>query len=120
MGKYQREKGRRAETELCALLLAELGTLVRRNVDQARQGGADCLELQGFAVEIKRHERLSRPSWWRQAVRQAEAMKAEPILFYRRSREAWRAMLHRHNSEPVDVSFEVACAHVREKWARWP
>ena len=120
MSASQRRKGQAAERELCALLSDELGTLVRRNVDQARQGGADCLELQGFAVEIKRHERLSRPSWWRQAVRQADALGAEPILFYRRSREAWRAMLHRHNAEPVDVSFEAAVWHIREKWARWP
>ena len=120
MSKYQREKGMRAERELCALLSDELGTLVRRNVDQARIGGADCLELHGFSVEIKRVEKLARPTWWRQAVRQAEAMRCEPILFYRRSREPWRAMLHRHDSDPVDVCWEEALCHIREKWARWP
>ena len=120
MSAAQREKGMRAERELCALLTDELGTLVRRNVDQARIGGADCLELHGFAVEIKRVEKLARPTWWRQAVRQAEAMRCEPILFYRQSRQPWRAMLHRHDSDPVDVTFEAALLHIREKWARWP
>ncbi|CAB4126112.1 hypothetical protein UFOVP73_37 [uncultured Caudovirales phage] len=120
MSASQRRKGQAAERELCRLLSDELGVEIRRNVDQARCGGADCLELNGFAIEIKRHERLSRPSWWAQAVKQAERARAEPILFYRRSREPWRAMLHRHQADPVDVTLEAALCHIREKWSSWP
>jgi len=120
VGTMQRRKGQQAERELCALLSDELGLTVRRNVDQARAGGADVLELPGFAIECKRHERLSRPSWWAQAVKQGEAIKREPILFYRKSHEPWRAMLHRHNADPVDVPFEKAVEHIREKIACWP
>jgi hypothetical protein len=110
-----REKGARAERELFKLLSDELGFVVRRNVDQARNGGADSIELPGFAPEVKRHERLSRPAWWRQAVAQAEKVGKEPILFYRRNDEPWRALLYRHNGNPMDVSFEDAVKHVREK-----
>jgi len=116
----QRRKGQAAERELCALLSEELGLTVRRNVDQARAGGADILELPGFALEVKRQERLSRPTWWAQAVRQADQIKREPILFYRKSKEPWRAMLHRHNSDPIDVPLERALEHIREKIACWP
>lgn len=120
MSASQRAKGQTGERELCALLSDELGITVRRNVDQARAGGADCLEIRGFAIECKRHERLSRPTWWAQAVRQAEALKLEPLLFYRRNRQPWRAMVYRHNADPQDVPFEAACAHIREKWSAWP
>jgi len=120
MGKAQRDKGARGERELFEKLSEELGFIVRRNVDQARSGGADGMDIPGFAVECKRCERLARPSWWRQALAQAEIVKREPILFYRRSHEPWRAMLHRHGGDPVDVPFEKAIEHIREKIACWP
>lgn len=120
MSAMSRRKGATAERELCSLLSDELGITVQRNVDQARNGGADCVEIRGFAVEIKRREALSRPTWWAQAVKQAEALGLEPLLFYRRSREPWRAMLYRHNADPLDVPFQAAVTHIREKWACWP
>jgi len=120
MGKAQRNKGAAAEREVCALLSEELGITVRRNVDQARSGGADCVEIRGFAIEIKRREALSRPAWWAQAVKQAKAAGLEPMLLYRRSREPWRAMIHRHNQDPLDVPFHAAIYHIREKWSNWP
>jgi hypothetical protein len=117
MGKSQREKGMRGERELFGLLSAELGFVVQRNVDQARSGGADGMDIPGFAVECKRCEALSRPKWWRQAVEQGQAVKREPILFYRRNDTPWRAMLYRHDADPVDVPFDAAVRHVREKLA---
>jgi Holliday junction resolvase len=47
MSAAQRTKGAAAERELCHLLTDELGFVVRRNVDQARAGGADCLQVPG-------------------------------------------------------------------------
>lgn len=120
MSAMSRRKGATAERELCSLLSDELGITVQRNVDQARNGGCDCVEIRGFAVEIKRREALSRPTWWAQAVKQAEALGLEPLLFYRRSREPWRAMVYRHNADPADVPFDAAVTHIREKWACWP
>lgn len=120
MSASQRTKGAAAEREICKLLSDELGVTVRRNVDQARSGGADCVEIRGFAIEVKRREALSRPSWWAQTVKQADALGLEPLLLYRRSREPWRAMLYRHNADPADVPFEAAITHIREKWSYWP
>lgn len=120
MSAANRTKGQRAEREVCAMLSEELGIKVQRNVDQARAGGADCVEIRGFAIEVKRREALSRPSWWAQTVKQADALGLEPLLLYRRSREPWRAMLYRHNADPADVPFEAAITHIREKWATWP
>jgi hypothetical protein len=114
----QRRKGQRGELELFALLSDELGFVVRRNVDQARVGGADCIELPGFAPEVKRHERLALPAWWRQAVKQGQAMQAEPIVFFRQSRQPWQAMLRALDGGYRVVSWEAAVLHVREKLAR--
>ena len=66
-----RTKGARGEREVLKLLGEELGIDLQRNLVQTREGGADCLCVRGFAIEIKRQERLSRPTWWRQACEQA-------------------------------------------------
>ena len=93
MSALSRRKGARAELELFRLLSDELGFVVRRNVDQARAGGADGIEIPGWAVEVKRREALAVPSWWRQACRQAHFDARMPVLFFRRSKEPWKAVL---------------------------
>lgn len=89
----QRNKGGRGEREFFALLSDELGTVVRRNVDQARAGGADGTEVPGWAIEVKRHEGGFRQAWWDQAVAQARKADAWPALAYRASRQPWRIRL---------------------------
>ena len=89
MGKMQRDKGQRGEREFFGLLSEHLGTCVRRNVDQARQGGADGIEVPGWAIEVKRWERGFRAEWWEQAIAQADG-KAWPALAYRASHQPWR------------------------------
>ena len=93
MTAMQRNKGSSAERELFALLSDLLGFAVRRNIGQARAGGADGLDVPGWAIECKRCERLGISAWWSQAVRQAEATGCKPVLFYRQSRQPWRAVL---------------------------
>lgn len=117
-GAKSRRKGMVAERELCKLLTGELGILVQRNVDQARAGGADCLQVPGFAIECKRTEAMSKPAWWRQAVEQGQAACAEPIVFFRRSHEPWQALIRKVDGGYRDASFEEAVMHVREKLAR--
>jgi hypothetical protein len=117
-GRTSREKGRRAEIALFKALSDELGFVVRRNVDQARNGGADCIELPGFSVECKRQERLCLPAWWRQAVKQGIAMQAEPIVFFRRSREPWRALLRTADGGYRLADWAEAVMYVREKLQR--
>jgi hypothetical protein len=118
MSATQRRKGQRGELELFRLLSDELGFVVRRNVDQARNGGADCIELPGFSVECKRQERLCLPAWWRQAVKQGIAMQAEPIVFFRRSREPWRALLRTADGGYRLADWAEAVMYVREKLQR--
>jgi Holliday junction resolvase len=116
-GRMSRDKGAAAERELCRLLSGELGVTVRRNVDQARSGGADCLELPGFAIEAKRREVLSRPAWWRQAVTQGLIAGAEPLVFYRQSRKPWRALITGMGGYR-DVDWTQALDYIRDKLAR--
>jgi hypothetical protein len=118
MSATQRRKGQRGELELFRLLSEELGFVVRRNVDQARNGGADCIELPGFSVECKRQERLCLPAWWRQAVKQGIAMQSEPIVFFRRSREPWRALLRTVDGGYRLADWAEAVMYVREKLQR--
>lgn len=120
MGVMQRRKGQAAEREVLRLLGDELGTELRRNLQQTREGGADCLMVKGYAIEIKRQERLSRPAWWRQAVEQAERAGAEPMLLYRRSREPWSALIHTTDGAYREGSLIEAAGAIREKWAMWP
>jgi len=100
MGSMQRRKGARGECELIALLREHLGEDLTRNLDQARDGGADLkggVLLAGYAIECKRAARAEVRSWWQQAFAQAYdvADGRTPVLAYRidRSREKWRFVL---------------------------
>lgn len=115
--KNPRRKGSRGELELCALLSDELGIPLKRNVDQARNGGADCLELPGYCVEIKRREALDRDAWWEQATAQARKHGGEAICFYRQNRKPWRALMT-GNGTYRDVGMVDALDTIREKIAR--
>jgi len=116
----QRSKGAAAEREFLRLLGDELGESLTRNLSQTREGGADCVHLRGWAIEIKRHERLSRPSWWRQACEQAHRLGVQPMLAWRRSREPWSVMAAWPGPTVRTMTvIEAACA-IREKWAAWP
>ncbi len=120
MSAMQRRKGAGAEREVLRLLGDELGISLQRNLQQTREGGADCLCVRGFAIEVKRQERLSRPAWWRQACAQAARVSAEPMLLYRRSREPWAALIHTRDGKFRAGSLVDAACAIREKWAAWP
>ena len=93
MSASQRNKGQRGERELFGILSDLLGTSVRRNVDQARNGGADGLDVPGWAIECKRVESGFRGEWWSQAIDQAQRAGRRPALAYRASRQPWRVRL---------------------------
>ena len=113
-----RAKGQRAERELCKLLSDELGMEVKRNVDQARTGGADCLDVPGFAIEIKHRQATTLPAWWRQALEQGIKAQREPILFYRKDREPWQAAIATADGGYRLATWDQAIYHIREKMAR--
>ena len=123
MSAMSRNKGAAAEREVLRLLGEELGEALERNLSQSRAGGADCICVRGFAIEVKRHERLSRPAWWRQACEQAQAIGAEPLLLYRRSckpgerkADVWRAFIHTRDGGYREGTLQDAACAIREKW----
>jgi len=120
MSAMQRRKGAAAEREVLKLLGEELGQLLTRNLTQTREGGADCLAVKGWAIEVKRQERLSRPTWWRQAVEQAQRVGAEPMLLFRRNREQWTAWVHTSQGQWRQTDIVGAAQAIREKWLAWP
>lgn len=99
-GRSNRNRGAAAERELFKLLSEAVGLRIRRRLGQARDGGEDGEGLLGWAVECKNVRQMAVPTWWRQALRAAEAAKAKPVLFYRRPKvrgapetDAWTAVL---------------------------
>jgi hypothetical protein len=118
-GKRSRNKGAAAEREVLRLLGDELGVMLTRNLTQTREGGADCLGVRGFAIEVKRQEALSRPAWWRQACKQAQGI-GEPLMLYRRNREPWQAWIHTVDGQYREGTLQDAASAIREKWLRWP
>lgn len=94
MGAMQRRKGADGERELIALLREHLGEELTRNLDQARDGGADLkggMLLAGYAIECKRAAKPEVRSWWQQAFAQAYdiADGRVPVLAYRLDRQQW-------------------------------
>ena len=105
MTAMQRRKGKAGELELARLLREHLGADVARNLEQARQGGADLLGVPGWAVEVKRAARARLSEWWLQTCTQAEVTGLRPALFYRLDRHPWRCVVAlRH----VATGFESA------------
>ena len=121
MSKNSRNKGSAGERELLSILSAELGIApIKRNLSQTRGGGADCIELNGWAIEIKRVERENLNAWWNQTVNQCRDGR-KPVLFYRASRKPWQALMYLEdvNSDltgdyTVALSFLGACMVIRE------
>lgn len=120
MSAMSRNKGASAELEVLRLLGEELGQSLQRNLSQTREGGADCICVKGFAIEVKRQEQLSRPAWWRQAAEQAQRLAVEPMLLYRRNREPWTAWIHTADGGYRVGTLIDAAAAIREKWMMWP
>lgn len=119
-GRRSRNKGAAAEREVLRLLGDELGRVLARNLMQSRDGGADCLQVAGWAIEVKRCERLSRPKWWAQAKAQAAERGAQPLLLYRRSREPWAAWIHTRDGGYREGSLLDAANAIRESWVMQP
>ena len=93
MSKSQRTKGAAGEREVVGILRDELGIEVARNLDQSRDGGCDItLQVAGkaMALEVKRQERASVPTW----LAQVGKVDAEyHAVVWRPSRQAWTVCL---------------------------
>jgi Holliday junction resolvase len=122
MSAMQRNKGAAGERELFGLLSHELGFVVRRGLGAARDGGADSLDVPGWAIECKRCEAWSN-AFWDQATAQARASGRKPALFWRQSRKPWAVTVDVADLSGVapagryvaTISLECWCALVREQ-----
>jgi len=92
-----RRKGAQGEQEFARLLSAALDMDISRNLDQARDGGADIMfDLDGatVAVEVKRRKEMptegERAAWLRQVERVPADIR---IVAYRPDRRPWRVMV---------------------------
>ena len=67
MGKSQRVKGATFEREIAGYLSERLGRVVKRKLEQARDGGDD-IQVGRFRIECKRRKRLGFYAWMDQAL----------------------------------------------------
>lgn len=100
-GAKSRRKGVRGEQEFLTLVNKALGTDLKRNLSQYQRTDADLPDLGGFCVEVKRQAEFS-PSWWAQAVSQAERVGRMPALAYRCDyQREWSVMLYGRDIIPM-------------------
>lgn len=105
MSAFSRNKGARAEREVCALIRDLLGVDARRRVRQ-HDGDSDVLGVPGWAIESKSCAEMRLPEWWRQAVEQAGPNEV-PALFYKVPRKGWR------------VRWPLSCLLVEQRASQW-
>lgn len=91
MSKFSRDKGKRGEREVAAIIKDLTGWDVKRKVRNL-VGESDLEGVPGWSVEVKNHAKLDIAAWWRQAVTQAMLTKERPVLFYKVPRKGWRAL----------------------------
>jgi len=91
-GAYSRNKGKRAELELCHLLSDYLGGQFNRNYKQmAQRQHGDIEQLVGpYLIECKNQAEIKMPEWWRQACDAATARGATPCVAYKLARRGWK------------------------------
>jgi len=87
MPRAQRDKGKRGEREVAAVL-REHGFRARRD---GRLEADLAHDVDGYHFEVRRRETLALPAWTRDAEQAAEGRV--PIVVYRRSGEPWRAVI---------------------------
>lgn len=131
-GRYSRNKGARAERELCNLLSEYLGIEVTRQYKQYAQAQhGDVEQLIGpYLLEIKNQARLSIGAWWDQARAAAVARGGcLPCVAYRLPNrglyDRWRFVVPdernpRHEWEldyryTADLGLEAFAVRVRER-----
>lgn len=117
MGKINsRAKGAAAERELIAELRDYLGETLtanmKRNLEQSRKGGHDIAGLDGWAIEVKRYNKLTESDiarfWERQAVDQAWKVDARPALAYRADHRPWRVRVPMVLVRDIDADWKTS------------
>lgn len=95
MGAFSRNKGARAERELCAMLRDHLGGDYSRQLKQYQQAQhGDVEQLVGpYLIECKSQAVQNRKAWWQQACAAADQRGAIPCLAIKVYRKGWRFLV---------------------------
>lgn len=97
MGAKSRNKGASGEREFAALVKAETGIELKRNLTQYQKAqGYDLEGAEGYAIEVKRHKTATRATidaWWAETLAQARLAKKMPVLAYRVDFGKWRVCI---------------------------
>ena len=118
MANMAKNKGANGEREALKWFMErfpDLGNLYR-NLEQTRSGGADCLCIDGIALEVKRQESLSIPSWWIQTKNQARRTSRLPILMYRQNRKKWVFCIPSYLLIPYSIGYLSLTEEEFHKW----
>lgn len=92
MGRSQRTKGAAGEREVCAVIRDVLGIDARRNLAQAREGGAD-IALEPYQIEVKRRRRIANAYEWIAQASAACRPGERPLVAFRADGRGWLACL---------------------------
>ena len=90
-----RDKGIRGELEFAKWLHKNLNLdkVPDRDLEQARKGGADILEVKPFVFEVKRQEKLLLNLWWQQVEKSVATKNSIPVVAYRQNYQPWRFLI---------------------------
>lgn len=105
-------KGKAGEREFCKWLKDNLDIDTTRNLDQAREGGAD-VTTDDFLFEVKRRETLDLQSWWNQvakAHKQTRNQHLIPVVCYRQNRKQWQFLI-----SAKFIGLEKGFVHLEER-----
>lgn len=116
MGAYSRNKGARAERELCRLLSDYLGGEWSRNLKQyqaAQHGDIEQL-VAGFLIECKNCAKLDLRQWWAQACIAAKQRGAIPCVAYKVPRRGWRFVVPSDAAMKAEQSWSYDLRYTQE------
>lgn len=96
-----RAKGARGERELASILTDELGVVVKRKLDAAREGGDD-MQVGPFSVECKRVAKsgVKVLQWMEQAKGNAKEEQI-PIVMFRVDGGEWLTVMRLEDQIPM-------------------
>lgn len=110
-------KGKSGEREFCKWLKDNLDIDTSRNLDQAREGGAD-VTTDDFLFEVKRRETLDLQSWWNQVVKAHQQPRNShliPVVAYRQNRKQWQFLI-----SAQFIGLQKGFIHLEERiFKRW-
>ena len=106
-GKHSRTKGAAGEREFIQLVnqLTDGQVALKRNLNQCREGGDDCLGHDLFSIEVKRWKSFKDHDithCWLQAVDNAVTQDKYPVLAWRPDFQCWRILMHPQLHFPLE------------------